>query len=212
MDMTQYTAAKSDQLNSDDLIAGPRTITITKVKANEGNKEQPVNIFFEGDDGKPFRPCLSMRRVMIAVWGSDAAQYVGRSMTIYRDPSVTWGGMEVGGIRISNMSHMDGPVVLALTATKKARKPYKVLPLVIEPPKPATDAAADVARELVGFADSIENADAMAEFEANPSITKRRDRLRDVRPELSRDVEAAVMAARARVAPAAKVEDGDVPF
>lgn len=137
MDMTQYTAAKSDQLNSDDLIAGPRTITITKIKANEGNKEQPVNIFFEGDDGKPYRPCLSMRRVMIAVWGRDATQYVGRSMTIYRDPSVTWGGMEVGGIRISNMSGMEQPMVLALTATKKARKPYRVLPLVVEAPKPA---------------------------------------------------------------------------
>jgi len=125
---------------------------------------------------------------------------------------VTWGGMAVGGIRISHMSHMEGPVVLALTATKKARKPYKVLPLVIEPPKPAVDPAIAVAAELVAFADGIETAEALAEFEANPSIAKRRKRLAEARAELSRDVEAAVMAAKARVKPAPAVTDDDVPF
>jgi hypothetical protein len=213
VDMTDTIIPKSDQLNADDLIAGPLTVTITKV-ARASTAEQPIAVSFDGDGGKPYMPCKSMRRVMVAVWGPDASQYAGRSMTLYRDPEVTWGGMAVGGIRISHMSGMDQPMVMALTATKKARKPYRVLPLVIEPPKPAADAAATVAAELVAFADGIESADAIAEFDANPSITKRRDRLRDVRPELSRDVEAAVMAARARVAPtpAAKVEDDDVPF
>lgn len=136
MDMSLTVAPKSDQINADDLIAGPRTITITRVNANEGNAEQPVNVYFDGDNGKPFRPCKSMRRVMIAVWGADAKEYVGRSMTLYRDPDVTWGGMKVGGIRISHMSHMDGEQVLALTATKSSRKPYKVRPLKVEQ-KPA---------------------------------------------------------------------------
>jgi hypothetical protein len=31
MDMTPTLAAKSNQLNSDDLIVGPKTITVTKV-------------------------------------------------------------------------------------------------------------------------------------------------------------------------------------
>lgn len=132
MDMSLTVAPKSDQINADDLIAGPRTITVTRVNANEGNAEQPVNVYFDGDNGKPFRPCKSMRRVMIAVWGVDAKEYVGRSMTLYRDPDVTWGGMKVGGIRISHMSHMNGEQVLALTATKSSRKPYKVRPLKVE--------------------------------------------------------------------------------
>ena len=137
MDMSLTVTPKSDQTNADDLIAGPRTITITRVNANEGNVEQPVNVYFDGDNGKPFRPCKSMRRVMIAVWGVDTKDYVGRSMTIYRDPEVTWGGMKVGGIRISHMSHMDGEQVLALTATKSSRKPFKVRPLkVAANPKP----------------------------------------------------------------------------
>lgn len=131
MDMRPTITPKSDQLNADDLIAGPRTVTITAVKAAPGNAEQPVAVFFEGDGGKPYMPCKSMRRVMVAVWGPDASQYAGRAMTLFRDPKVTWGGMEVGGIRISHMTHMDGPIVLALTATQKARKPYKVLPLAV---------------------------------------------------------------------------------
>lgn len=128
-DMTQTIVPKSDQLNSDDLIAGPRTIRITKVAVDMGG-EQPASVYFEGDGGKPFKPCKSMRRVMVALWGADSAAYVGRSMTLYRDPKVTWGGMAVGGIRISHMSGIEEKTTLVLTETKKTRKPFVVSPLV----------------------------------------------------------------------------------
>lgn len=130
-DMAPTIAPKSDQLNADDLIAGPRTITIREVRIAPGT-EQPVAVNFEGDNNKPYLPCKSMRRVMVTVWGPDASAYAGRSMTLYRDPSVTWGGMEVGGIRISHMSHMDKTTVVVLTATKKARKPFTVSPLAVK--------------------------------------------------------------------------------
>ena len=55
VDIADTLAPKSDQLTADDLIAGPRTITITRVTGNEGNADQPVNIFYEGDGGNPFR-------------------------------------------------------------------------------------------------------------------------------------------------------------
>lgn len=138
MDMSAFVAPKSDQLNADDLIAGPRTITITRVTGT-GNGEQPVAVYFEGDDGKPLKPCKSMRRVMIAAWGADASQYAGRSMTLYRDPKVKFGGMEVGGIRISHMSHIDREMVMALTVTKAKREPYKVK--VLAAPKKQAAAA-----------------------------------------------------------------------
>lgn len=128
-DLSQTIAPKSDQLNADDLISGPRTIRVTRVSANPSSAEQPVSVFFEGDGNKPFKPCKSMRRVMVHVWGPDGNQYAGRSMTLFRDPEVTWGGMKVGGIRISHMSNIDKPVSMALTANKKQRKPYKVEPL-----------------------------------------------------------------------------------
>lgn len=129
VDMTQFVIPKSDQLNADDLIGGPRTITVTAVKANEGSAEQPVSIFFDGDNGKPYKPCKSMRRVMVHVWGADAKNYIGRSMTLYCDPNVQFGGMKVGGIRISHMSHMEKAQTMALTATKSKRAPFTVQPL-----------------------------------------------------------------------------------
>jgi hypothetical protein len=50
-------------------------------------------------------------------------------MTLYLDPSVMFGGIAVGGIRISNLSHIDGPKTIALTASKTSRKPFTVKPL-----------------------------------------------------------------------------------
>lgn len=121
---------KSDQLNADDLIAGPRTIKITKALLT--GEEQPVALRFEGDDNKPYKPGKSMRRVLVHIWGPDASLYAGRSMTIYRDDKVMFGGVAVGGVRISHMSHMDREVTIALTATRANRRPFTVKPLRTE--------------------------------------------------------------------------------
>jgi hypothetical protein len=130
-DMTSTIIPKSDQTNSDDLIGGPRTIKVTKVSLLA--EDQPVAIHYEDDDGKPFKPCKSMRRVLVMVWGSDANAYAGRSMSLYRDENVKFGGQEVGGIRISHMSHLKEPVTFPLTATRGRKVPYKVLPLADAP-------------------------------------------------------------------------------
>lgn len=142
MDITSTLEAKSNQLNTDDLIAGPRTISITKVAA--GKDDQPVAVSFDGDQGKPWYPCKSMRRVLVAAWGPDASQYVGRRVTLFRDPTVTYGGIQVGGIRISHLSGLETPLSIALTVTRQKRAPYKVQPLPAAPapaaptPPPAT--------------------------------------------------------------------------
>jgi hypothetical protein len=70
-----------------------------------------------------------MRRVLIEAWGKDGAQYKGRSMTLYADPKVKFGGIEVGGIRISHMSHIEQEKTMMLTATRANRKPFTVKPL-----------------------------------------------------------------------------------
>jgi hypothetical protein len=132
---------KSDQLNADDLIGGPVTIRITGVSVGEG--DQPVSISFEGDGGKPFKPGKSMRRVLVNLWGPDGAAYVGRFLTLYRDEQVLFGGVEVGGIRISHMSHLQRETTMALTATKAKRKPFTVKPLATAPApaaRPASEA------------------------------------------------------------------------
>jgi len=133
MNMLQTIAPKSDQLNADDLIGQTMTIRVADVRFKAGD-EQPVAIHFENDGGKPYKVCKSMRRVLVQVWGADAKQYVGRSMTLYRDPDVMFGGQKVGGIRISHMSHIEAPVTMALTATRASRKPFTVKPLAVASP------------------------------------------------------------------------------
>lgn len=132
VDLSKFCAPKSDQMNADDLISGPRTIKITGVKANEGSAEQPISISYEGDNSKPYKPCKSMRRVMVHAWGPDAKAYAGRRMTLFCDPNVMFGGFKTGGIRISHMSDIDGPKTMALTATRAKRAPFTVQPLADE--------------------------------------------------------------------------------
>lgn len=81
-----------------------------------------------------------MRRVLAAAWGRDASQYIGRSLTLFRDPEVSYGGIRVGGVRISHMSNLEGPLSIALTVTRQKRQPYKVLPLAV-----ATESLRDAA-------------------------------------------------------------------
>lgn len=129
IDMTQTVIAKSDQTNADDLIGRTLTIKITKVTLVMG--EQPIIINYENDNGKPYKPGKSMRRVLLFVWGADGNQYVGRSLTLYRDEKVSFGGLAVGGIRISHMSHIENAVTLVLTASKANKKPFTVKPLKV---------------------------------------------------------------------------------
>ncbi|WP_020095011.1 hypothetical protein [Methylobacterium sp. 285MFTsu5.1] len=130
IDISQTCAPKSDQLNADDLIGGPRTITVTSVVRKDG--DQPIAIHFEGDGGKPYKPGKSMRRVLLRIWGQDGAAYAGRRMTLYRDDAVQFGGAAVGGIRISHMSGISSAVTMALTVTRASRKPFTVKPLAEE--------------------------------------------------------------------------------
>lgn len=127
-DLRSTIVPKSDQLNADDLIGRTLTIRVSGVKLS-GDADQPVCVHYDGDNGKPYKPCLSMRRVMIKVWGDQGAAFVGKRMTLYRDDKVTFGKDAVGGIRISHMSDIDREVTMALTATRANRKPYTVKPL-----------------------------------------------------------------------------------
>jgi hypothetical protein len=131
--MSRFVEAKSDQLNADDLIGNPRTITITRVIGCDG--DQPIAIHYEGDNGKPFKPCKTIRRVLLAVWGRNAADYVGRSMTLYRDDAVMFGGLNVGGIRISHMSNIDKKTVVVVMKTKGKKAGIEVNPLTVAQPE-----------------------------------------------------------------------------
>jgi hypothetical protein len=104
--LLQTIVAKSDQLNAVDLVGGSQTYKVAKVSKCEG--EQPVAIDI-GDPKRPFKPCKSMRRVLIACWGANPVLWVGRQMTLFCDENVKWAGESVGGIRISHLSNLDVP-------------------------------------------------------------------------------------------------------
>lgn len=138
MDMTHSIAPNSDQVNAEDLLSSPRTVTVTGVEA--GTNEQPVFIHLEEFPNRTYRPSKSMRRILVAAWGPEASEYVGRHMTLFRNPEIRFGRDAVGGIQISHLSHIDGPLTVALTVTRGKRAPFTVQPLP-HTPAPVPDGA-----------------------------------------------------------------------
>lgn len=124
-DLRDTIVPKSDQLNAEQLLGGPITITVTDVRRG-GGEEQPVIIHYAGEGGRPYKPCKSMRKILVFAWGSDGAAWVGRSMTLYNRPDVKFGGEEVGGIRISHLSHIDRDIAVALTATRGRKEQTRI--------------------------------------------------------------------------------------
>lgn len=184
IDMRKTIAPKSDQMNADDLIGGTVTIRITDVAVTDA--EQPVAISYEGDGGKPFRPGKSMRRVLVNMWGPDASTYIGRSLTLYRDDRVQFGGQAVGGIRISHASHIERAFTMALTATRGQRKPFTVQPL----------AADKVGAAVTALLTRITAGEDIAAIEADPAVQKQRAWLATNRPEMAEQINAAISAAK----------------
>jgi hypothetical protein len=147
MDITRTVEPKSDQLNYDDVASTPLTITVVEVKA--GGPEQPVELHNSEYPGRPYKPGKSMRRVLIAAWGTEASAYVGRRITLYGDPTVKFGKDAVGGIRIRALSHISEPLTVALTVTRGKRAPFTVQPL------PSDTGALEAALADINNADSI---------------------------------------------------------
>lgn len=147
MDLTASIEPRSDQQNADDFMAGPRTFTIESVTV--GSAEQPIHVNLVESPGKPYKPSKSMRRVLVMAWGPEGSAYTGRQLTLYRDPHIKFGGIEVGGICISHLSHLEAPLSLALTVTRGKRSPFTVAPLVesaTRPSAPRSDQAGDSSR------------------------------------------------------------------
>ncbi|MCH5645128.1 hypothetical protein [Gordonia sp. ABSL49_1] len=164
-DITQTIEADSTQVNADELTETPRVVTITGV--GKGTADQPVNIELAEFPGKAYRPCKSMRRVLVNAWGADASAYVGRRMAIFNDRSVRWGGQAVGGVRIKALSHIDQPITLALTVTRGKRAPYRVEPLPDEPAVSKIPASFDAKIAASSAEQCVQAREYLAKFESS---------------------------------------------
>ena len=126
MSLRDTIAPKSDQLNYDDVAKQPLTVTVETLKA--GAAEQPIDIVLAETD-RVYRPCKSMRRVLVAAWGDKGKDWIGQRLTLYGDPDVKFGGVALGGIRISHVSGIDAPLTIKLTTTRSKRADYTVRPI-----------------------------------------------------------------------------------
>lgn len=135
MDLANAIIAKSDQLNADDLIAGPRTFTVAEVR--QGDADQPVSIFLrEWPGNRPFKPSKTVMRILVHAWGEESDDWPPNPrMTLFRDEKVKWAGQPVGGIRVSALSHIPGQLKIALQESKGKKTLHVVDPLP-EAPKP----------------------------------------------------------------------------
>lgn len=126
IDISHTVKSKSDQLNADDLIGGDLMIQVEGVNVTNDPK-QPVQIFYYGCEGRPFKPCLTVRRILMALWGKDASLWAGRWMNLYVDPTVSFGKQRnIGGIRVNAMSHIKDSATLNLTVTRGNKKEFRI--------------------------------------------------------------------------------------
>lgn len=118
---------KTDQLNYEDFLGGTtRIVTIAGVTA--GTKEQQYDIAIE-EDQRVWRPAVTVLKQLVEAWGDDATEWVGRRAELYGDPEVSFGRDKVGGIRVSRLSHIDGPRTANLTITRGKRGNFTVHPI-----------------------------------------------------------------------------------
>lgn len=120
---------KSDQLNADDLVGTEKMIQVEAVQI-VNDPQQPVHIYYVGGDGRPFKPCLTVRRILIALWGDDENAWIGRYMNLYVDPTVSFGNQKnIGGIRVNAVSHIPSTATLKLTVRRGMKQEFNVQPI-----------------------------------------------------------------------------------
>jgi hypothetical protein len=144
MNLSQATQARSDQLNSDDLVGGPRTFTVAEVR--RGDNEQPVAIVLaEYPPNRPFKPSKTVLRLLSYVWGEETDDWPENPrFTLYRDAKVKWAGQEIGGIRVSHMSHITERKKIALAESKGKKTLHVVDPLPDDVPSSPPVSEAEV--------------------------------------------------------------------
>jgi len=176
VDIRAAAAPRSDQLNYEDLINDTKTVTVADVRA--GSKEQPVEVHLTGLNGKPYKPCKSMLRVLIAAWGDKGKEWIGRSMTLFGDPDVRFGGVAVGGIRISHVSEISQPLSVLLSTSRGKRKPYVVQPLKTPPPAESDPALDALLKKMRAAKSTDELSELVADYDMDALTESQRETAR----------------------------------
>lgn len=154
MDITDALAPTSDQLDAIELVH-PRTFTIDTGSAlgkREGKTVAEIRLV---DFPRVWRPSKGMLDVLAQCWGTDGQAWAGRRVTLYNDPDVMFGKEKVGGIRISHLSHIEGPRTVRIRATGGAgrKRDWTVQPLAAAPAATATTTPAPTRDDIAACTD-----------------------------------------------------------
>jgi hypothetical protein len=110
-------------------------MTVTVREVISGKAESPFDFLLLETD-RAYRPSKTMRRLIVAALGAEASTYPGVRFTLYREPSIKFGGVTVGGIRISHMSRIEKPVEVLVQTSRGKREKFRVDPLPDTEPAP----------------------------------------------------------------------------
>lgn len=132
VDIRAATKPKSDQLNYETFLNGPQTFTVSKV--TPGDRDHPVFIHMNECPATPYKPSKGMLKCIAQPdgWGDKSSQWVGKSITLYGDPTVIYGGVEVGGIKVAALSDINGDYETLISARRGVRKPHLIKKIVIQ--------------------------------------------------------------------------------
>ena len=132
VDIRAATKPKSDQLNYETFLTGPQTFTVSKV--TPGDRDHPVFIHMNECTATPYKPSKGMLKCIAQPdgWGDKSSQWVGKSITLYGDPTVIYGGVEVGGIKVAALSDINGDYETLISARRGVRKPHLIKKIVIQ--------------------------------------------------------------------------------
>lgn len=175
-DISHTLIAKSDQLNAVDIIGTEKLLKITKVDVKQSG-DQPVTVHYEGENGRPWKPALTSRRILASLWGGDSSKWIGHTVAVHCDATVVYAGEEVGGVRPHAATGIESTQVIKLKE-KRGPKPktFEIKPLRIDVTKPAPTA---VQFSMENYTRAIEKI--LAESKSHDELSERFDRMADWR-------------------------------
>lgn len=132
VDIRAATKPRSDQLNFENFLTGPQTFTVAKV--TPGDRDHPVFIYMEECPATPYKPSKGMLKCIAQPdgWGDKSSQWTGKAITLYGDPTVIYGGVEVGGIKVYALEGIESDYETLISARRGVRKPHLIKKIVIQ--------------------------------------------------------------------------------
>ena len=132
MNIREFVKIKSDRLNYEDFIMGPKEFTISRLAKKVDQGTPRLLIFFEGFESTPYWPSKGMIKCLSNPegWGeSPFSEWIGRRITLFGEPTVVYAGKEMGGIQISHISHIKSAFTTKITLRRGLRIDFTIEPL-----------------------------------------------------------------------------------